>query len=324
MERVFNKPVIVISKCIEHGHCRYDGTQISSPFIKNLEDYVEFIPVCPEVAMGLSIPREAVRVVLDGDEHKLILSQTGGDVTKLMNDFSEKYLNSLKEVNIHGFILKNRSPSCGIKDVKMYKTYGKASAIGKASGFFGREVVKAYEDFAIEDEGRLMSYNIREHFLTRIFTFAKYDDVIKANKMKDLIKFHSQNKYLLMAYHQKNQKLLGKIVANHEAKKVEDVIVEYLELLRKSLEKPSRRGTNINMLMHLLGYFKNDLNKEEKSYFLDVLEQYSAKKVPFSVPISLIYSWVIRFEQPYLMDQTIFRPYPIGILDVNDSGKGID
>lgn len=321
MNRTFNKPVVIISKCIEHGHCRYDGSQIGSNFVKSLEQYIDFIPVCPEVEIGLTIPRETIRVIIENNTEKLIHSLSGFDITNLMNDFSSNYIKTLENKRIHGFILKSRSPSCGIKDVKLYKTHGKSNSIGKTSGFFAREIINHFNGLAMEDEGRLTNYNIREHFLTQIFTFSQFDDVINAKTIKALIHFHSINKYLLMAYHQTNQKLLGKIVANFEGKKPENAIAEYYELLKKSFLTPLRTGSNINMLMHLFGYFKNELTKEEKAFFLDQLEQYNTKKIPFSVPISLIFSWVVRFNEPYLIHQTIFRPFPVDILNIADSSK---
>ena len=319
------RPRIVISKCIEHGYCRYDGSQTKSPFVKKLDEFLDIVTICPEVEIGLPIPREAVRVVKVDEEYKLLYSTTGTDVSDKMRTFAEGFADEYEEEDIHGFILKSRSPSCGIKDVKVYKTIGKAPSLAeKTNGFFGHSILERFPDVAIEDEGRLRNYNIREHFLTRIYTMARYDEVIKEQTMRRLIEFHSNNKYLLMAYNQKYQKELGKIVANHEKLPTDNVINEYKNILKLALAKPLRRGTNINMLMHLFGYFKKVLSKDEKAYFLDILEQYSLKKVPFSVPISVIYVWVIRFDEEYLKNQEIFNPYPIEILDVTDSGKGID
>lgn len=319
------RPTVIISRCLEHGYCRYDGSQASSPFIKGLDEYLDIITVCPEVEIGLPTPRESIRIIKEDGQYKLVYSRSGTDVSVRMTSFAENFQKDHQDISVHGFVLKSRSPSCGVKDVKVYKTVGKAPSMGeKTSGFFGKVVLESFDGVAIEDEGRLTNYNIREHFLTRIYTMAEFDEVIEQQKMKGLIDFHSNNKYLLMAYHQKYQKELGKIVANHEKKPIQVVINEYLSMLKKALEKPLRRGTNINMLMHLLGYFKKVLSQEEKAYFLDVLEQYSDKKVPFSVPISLVYAWVIRFDEPYLKNQRIFCPYPKQILDVTDSGKGID
>lgn len=319
-----NKPLVFISSCIELKACRYDGTKIHSEFVKRLKDYLDIITVCPEMSIGLSIPREAIRVIKN-DQERLVYSLTGKDVTKDMTDFSSQYVDTLKDKNIHGFILKNRSPSCGMKDVKVYKNFGKSMALpDKTTGYFSREILKKYPSAAIEDEGRLMNYHIREHFLTRVFTMHAYDQVIEAEDMKTLIDFHSQHKYLLMAYSQSMQKTLGKIVANHDNLPVLEVILNYKESLQLALSHPLRRGTNINMLMHLFGYFKKDLKKEEKSYFLNLLDLYKNRKIPFTVPLTLLYGWVIRFDQSYLMDQKIFNPYPVEILDVSDSGKGID
>ncbi|BES63944.1 DUF523 and DUF1722 domain-containing protein [Gottschalkiaceae bacterium SANA] len=319
------KPVIFVSKCLEQEACRYDGSMISNAFVKTLVEYVDFITVCPEKEIGLPVPREALRIVHHLDEDRLMFSKSGKDVSHDMVEFANAFLNPLVSKGIHGAILKGRSPSCGIKGVKSYQNFGKSPPTGTmTAGFFGKVFTEKFQGLAIEDEGRLRNYNIREHFLTRIFTMASFDIVKEEKTMKSLIDFHSDNKYLLMAYHQKNQKMLGKIVANHEKKDIDKVINEYEEGLQKALATPMRRTTNINMLFHLLGYFKEKIAKEEKAYFLDLLEQYSTKKVPFSLPLSLIGAWVVRFDEPYLKRQTIFKPYPRGILEVTDSGKGID
>ena len=320
-----DRPVVLLSKCIEHEACRYDGTMIGDGFVKRLQDYVDFILVCPEVEIGLPVPREAIRIIKKDDIEQLVFSRSGGEVTQKMRDFGKSYIKTLIGKPIHGAILKSRSPSCGPKDVRVYKDFGKAACTQiKTTGFFCREVINNFEGLAIEDEGRLTNYNIRDHFLTRIFAMASFEHVKKENTLKSLIQFHSHNKYLLMAYHQTNQKKLGTIVGNHKNIDIEVVINKYEQILKATLARPMNRGKNMNMLMHLMGYFKNDLSKEEKAYFLDLLEQYSSRKVPFSVPLTLIGSWVVRFNEEYLKDQTIFKPYPNSILEVTDSGKGIN
>lgn len=318
-------PTVLISNCIEHGATRYDGSMIGNPFVKKLKSYVTFIPVCPEVAIGLPVPREAIRIVLQDGQQKLVHSLTGGEVTEQMTTFSRNYIKKMGDQTIHGAILKSRSPSCGIKDVKMYKNIGKSPSSGqKTKGYFGGAVIDAYPDMAVEDEGRLTNFNIREHFLTRIYTMADFDQVKEKGTIKALIDFQSRHKYLLMAYHQAHQKSLGKLVANHEKFAVEDVLISYEDLLKKALANPLKHGRNTNMLLHIFGYFKDDLLSEEKSYFLDLLTQYNDKKVPFSVPLSLLGAWVIRFDETYLKGQSIFEPFPKGIIEVTDSGKGID
>ncbi|MBN2899081.1 MAG: DUF1722 domain-containing protein, partial [Clostridia bacterium] len=256
----------MISKCIEHDACRYDGSMIASRFVKDLSPYVTFVPVCPEVAIGLTVPREALRIVREEGLQKLVTSLSGSDYTKQMTDFSETYCQSLDFEGFHGVILKSRSPSCGIKDVKTYGKIGKASCLPeKSEGFFGASVMHHHPYLAVEDEGRLLNYGIREHFLTRIFVAARFEEVKTRNTMAALVQFHSENKYLLMAYHQTEQKNLGKVVANHEKLSLASVLSEYEIHLKKALYRPMKKGRNTNMILHIFGYVSKALTPEEKA-----------------------------------------------------------
>ena len=205
----------------------------------------------------------------------------------------------------------------------MYAKTGKASCLPERSqGFFGEALLAEQPLIAVEDEGRLMNYSIREHFLTRIFTFERFDRVKKASSMTALIQFHSENKYLLMAYHQMEQKVLGKIVANHEQLPLERVFDDYETHLKMALKEPLKKGTNTNMILHMFGYVSKGLSSEEKQFFLELLDLYNEDKKPMSAIMTVLYGWVIRFDVAYLKMQRIFQPYPIEILDVLDSGKG--
>lgn len=323
--REFKKPNILISSCIGDCKCRYDGSNAKSEFVEKLEEYVNFTDVCPEVAIGLPIPRQALRIISpNGEEERLVFSKTGEDITDKMEKFSNEFLDKLDRENLDGAVLKSRSPSCGIKDVKVYKSFGKSSPASKKSkGTFAGCLIDRYEELAVEDEGRLTNYNIREHFLTRIFALAEFRYIKEANNINDLIKFHSNNKYLLMVYSQSQLKVLGKIVANHEKKDIEEILKDYQEHLHKALCCEVDTGRNINMLLHLFGYFSKDISKDEKVYFLDNLDDYSNNRIPFSVPLSLLRSWIIRFDNEYLKKQTIFESFPQTLTDVRDSGKNI-
>lgn len=307
------KPVILVSRCLEHDHCRYDGSMITSEFVKLLKPYVTFKTICPEVEMGLTIPRESIRMV-KSDRLYLKAFKTGTDVTHMMDNFLEE----LPRFQVDGAILKGRSPSCGMKDVKMYPDVGKVPAlIEKSAGFFGGYMTYQYPTLPIEDEGRLRNYDIREHFLTRIYTMARFKNV---KSIKELIDFHSRNKYLLMAYHQKNQKIMGRLVAGN--KHISETLKTYESFLYESLKTKMKPGRNINMMMHIFGYFSHHLNNDEKAFFLDQLDMYRNKKLPMSSLMSVLYAWVLRFDIGYLKDQAIFEPYPKDIMNVMDSGKG--
>ncbi|KMT21991.1 YbgA family protein [Clostridium cylindrosporum] len=322
--RVFKKPTILISNCIENEACRYNGAVAKSPFVNKLKPYVNFVLVCPEVAVGLPIPREALRIISNDNGKRIVFSKSGEDLTDKVNEFSDKFIEELSSDEIHGAILKSRSPSCGVRDVKVYNNHGKsASVVEKGRGLFADKIVTRFNQVPIEDEGRLTNYNIREHFLTKIFTFVDFREIKKRKCIESLIGFQSENKYLLMAHSPGNQKKLGQIIGDHKKIDIDDLFNEYEHYLHKALSIAPTTMRNINMLLHLFGYFSNELSQEEKAFFLDSLENYRTKKVPFSVPLAIVHSWVIRFQNEYLLSQTIFETFPGDLVDVTDSGKGV-
>ena len=313
------RPRIVVSKCIEFEACRYNGLKIGSPIVRKLQDYVDFIPVCPEVEIGLGIPREAIRLIDAEGEVKLVNSMTGEDHTGKMQQFSEDFLDDLDAVD--GFILKSRSPSCGIKDVKLYKGIGKMPAMSsKSVGLFGAAVLDRFGELAVEEEGRLTNLNIREHFLGKIYTLARFR--LLPVKMGELVKFHAAHKYLFMAYNQAQLKLAGKVVANHEKLPVEEVFSSYRRLLHLILWRTPKISTNINVLMHLLGYFSDFLTAQEKAHFLDQMTLYRQKQLPLIALTTILRSWSLRYQQDYLLDQIYFEPFPQELMYITDSGKG--
>ena len=248
---------------------------------------------------------------------RLIQTATKQDYTEKMKEFTEEFLADLDEVD--GFILKNRSPSCGIKDVKYYVN---DIPSGTTAGLFAKEIKKSYPDAIIENEGRLKNFKIRENFLRNIFLLADFQKVASSNQIKELVAFHSRNKYLFMAYNQQYLKQLGRIVANHNQLDFKEVISNYKKELFKLLADSPSYKDNINVLMHLMGYFSENLSREEKEYFLGVIKKYRANKVPLSVPIGIINSWVIKYKNDYLAQQSFLKPYPEELVDIKDSGKG--
>ncbi len=313
--REFVKPKVVVSKCLEFDHCRYNGDMITSQIVAKLKEYVDFLPVCAEVEIGLGVPRTPVRIVLDSGEYRLIQPASGKDVTEDMKLFCTNFLDSVGEVD--GFILKFRSPSCGLKDVKVYPSAGKSGAIKKTAGYFGEAVLKRNPLLPIEDEGRLRNDRIKEHFLTKLFIFAAFRKVKSEGSMKDLVRFHTENKYLLMAYSQAELRKLGSIVANKEKKPFKELISDYEAHLYNAFMKPPRYTSNINVLMHALGHFSEKLSNGEKALFFDWIQKYREGRSSLCPAINTIRSWIVRFEDQYLMHQTFFEPYPEGLMEIN-------
>lgn len=312
--RQFVRPKIVISKCIEFDHCRYDGSLIPSDFVKALKPHVDFTPICAEMEIGLGVPRSSVRIISADGDFRLVQPATDLDVTERMRDFSSRFLGSLSEVD--GFILKHRSPSCGMKDIKVYSGSEGFGAVSKTSGFFGGAVVKRFPDLAIEDEGRLRNYNIREHFLTKLYALAGFREVQEKGSISELILFHTANKLLLAVHSQKEANILGNIAANREGLTFAEQARRYREHLAIALRRPPKYTSKANMLMHSLGYFSDKLSREEKAHFISNVEKFKQRKIPFSALLVTIQSWIARFDEGYLKNQTIFEPFPEDLIEL--------
>lgn len=314
--REFVRPKVVVSRCLGFDHCRYNGGIISSPIVANLMEYVDFLPICPEVEIGLGVPRDPVRIILEDGEQRLVQSASGRDVTEVMEAFCTDFLDSAG--NIDGFILKYRSPSCGIKDVKVYPGAAlKSAAIGKTSGYFGGAVLKEFPFLPVEDEGRLRNARIKEHFMTRLFILAAFRNVKSEGRMRNLVAFHSENKYLLMVYSQAELQKLGAIVANKERITFPELASEYERHLYIALSRPPKYTSSINVLMHAFGHFSEKLSSPEKALFFDWIQKYRDGKTSICPAINTLRSWAVRFEDQYLTNQTFFEPYPEGLTEVD-------
>ena len=315
----FPRPRIVVSRCLGFDHCRWNGLMASSDVVRLLREYVEFLPVCPEVEIGLGVPRDPVRIIRGaGGGPRLVQPASGGDYTGEMTAHVAELLDSLSQVD--GFVLKSRSPTCGIKDVKHYHSIERGAGADVGAGFLGAAVRERFAHLAVEDEGRLTNYGLRHHYLTQIFSFAAMRQVAAIGTVGAWVQFQAENKLLLMAYSQQEMRALGRIVANREGLSASQVTAAYREHFYQALSRPPRSTSHINVLMHAFGYF--ELSGGEKRYFLECLEDYRAGRIPLSVCIAIVYAWIVRFEQAYLAQQRYFAPYPEDLLLVTDSGKG--
>jgi uncharacterized protein YbgA (DUF1722 family)/uncharacterized protein YbbK (DUF523 family) len=314
------RPTLVLSKCLALDACRYNGQLIRAPFVLQLMPFVELSPVCPEVELGLGVPRPPIRLVRRGESLQLYQPDTRRDVTHDMEDFTERFIGGLGDVD--GFILKSRSPSCGIKDTKVYGGADDTQPLGRGAGLFGGAVLERFPRAAVEDEGRLTSYRLRHHFLTKLFARASFRAVKTSGRMAELARFQTENKLTLMAYHQTELRALGRIVANPEKRPFAEVAAAYEEHLTHALERPPRNTSNINVMMHALGYVSDGLSAGEKRHFLHALDEYRAGRMSLSAPLVLLQSWIERFDQPYLREQTFLDPYPQELTDPPDSAGG--
>ncbi len=315
--RRFVKPIVVVSKCIEFAPVRWDGRIISSGLVKQLKNHLDFKPVCPEVEIGLGVPRETLRIVKIGQELRLLQPATGLDLTEKMQRFSKDFLDSLKEVD--GFILKSGSPSSAIKDARIYPSIGKVAVIGRGPGFFGKAVLERYPQVASEDEKRLLNNRIREHFLTKLFTIGDFRAVKNSGSGKELVAFQARNKLLFTAYSQVHLNAMGRIVAERKKRTFAETIADYQVHFYAALKFPPRRGANSNVLTKAAGYFTRQLTHAEKTFFLDSVDKYTLGLLPLSAPLNILREWIIRFNEEYLQQQTFFEPFPESLATLETS-----
>lgn len=315
------KPRIIVSRCLGFDNCRYNGQTMPNDFVEHLKDYVEFITVCPEVEIGLGIPRDPVRVAEVKGEKLLYQPATEKEFTSDINKWCEDFYNNNEDID--GFILKNRSPTCGIGDVKVYQGLSKSAKASKGNGFFGDYIIKNYENFPVEDEGRLTNFEIRDHFLIKLYSFTEFKQIRKNFRLRDLVKFHTENKLLFMSYNQQGLKRLGQILANHENREKSEVFEKYQTEFLGIFSKKPKTTAIINVLFHAFGGISKNLTKDEKDFLLNTIEEYRDERIPLSTVTYLLHSLAIRFENEYLISQSLLRPYPKDLMSTLDSSKKV-
>nr|WP_321465428.1 DUF523 and DUF1722 domain-containing protein [uncultured Desulfobulbus sp.] len=316
----FPRPKILVSRCLGFAACRYDGQILKNGFIEQLRDDIDLIPVCPEADCGLGTPRAPIR--LCHSEQGLVVYQpaTQTDVTARLQATITAIVTDSPEMD--GAILKSKSPSCGLYDSKIYRGVEKPQPLKKGPGIFGEQVLRRYEGAAIEDEMRLTNLTLREHFLIKVFTLARFRELSAQPTMGALVAFHASHKLLFLAYNQSRFRLAGKIVANHEKLPLSEVVNRYRAELVHILDMPMRIPGVINTLYHAFGWISEHMGSEEKQYLINTIEEYRDERLPLQAVTRLIEAQALRFANKYLLSQVFLRPYPRALAVLHDSGRG--
>lgn len=296
------KPKIIFSRCFFEP-VRYNGGIVIDDFIEKFKNHVECVFICPEVEIGLGIPRPHL-ILIQNNEKRLIQPETGTDLTGKMLQYVKNTVDNLN--GIDGAVLKSKSPSCGVSSTKLYRD---RRVIGKTDGFLAEELKKKFPSMPVEDEGRLRNKEIREHFLTRVFSFSELKALAKSLTIKELIEFHTRYKYLLMTYSQKYLKQLGSIVADREISQDEKYL-KYKELFFYAFRNKPSNKKHVNTLMHIFGHISEHLNSKEKQHFLKLLEKYRNRKIELKVLIELLRNFAYRLDNQYILIQKYLNPFP--------------
>jgi len=300
-----------ISTCLLGEHVRYDGGHKLDRFLTfTLGQYIEYVPVCPEVECGLSVPREALRLLGRPDSPRLVTVRTGKDITGQMLTWAHERLSGLEREGLCGFIFKSDSPSSGMERVKVYNEKG--VPVKKGAGIFAGAFMEHFPLLPVEEEGRLHDPEIRENFIERIFTLHRWREAVSQKRIRGtLVDFHTRHKLLILSHSQKHYHLMGKLVAHAHGIPLEDLYGQYESLLMEALKLRSTIKKNTNVLQHMMGYFKKDLTADEKKEMLEIIGQYTQGHIPLVVPITLINHYVRKYNQTYLKQQYYLNPHPL-------------
>jgi len=305
---------IGISTCLLGEKVRYDGGHKLDRYItETLGQYFDYVPVCPEVEYGLPIPRESLRLAGDPASPRLLTTRTGIDHTDGMSRWAERRLDELGHEGLCGFIFKSRSPSSGLKGVKVYTPSGMPSHTGV--GIFAAAFTRRNPRLPVTDDGRLHDPGLRETFIDLVFVYRRWQQFLnKGGGAKDLVAFHTDLKFLILAHSPKHYSTLGQIVARAGSLKPDELHASYGSLLMEALRLQATTSKNTNVLLHSVGYFKKQLTSDEKKELLDVIGTYQKGYVPLIVPITLINHYVRKYREPYLERQFYFSPSPVELM----------
>jgi len=309
-----NKITLGISSCLLGNPVRYDGGHKLDHFLTDtLGNYVDWVPVCPEAAAGFGIPREVMSLEGHPGAPRLRTVWTGIDLTGPLQRWIKGELKALKEIDISGFVFKARSPSCGVRDTKVFDATCRVRSIGP--GLFAKAVKERFPFLPIEDEGRMHDPGLRESFIERVFVYRRWQEYIKEDgSLGGLVAFHSDHKYLLMAHSQKHYSALGKMVAASKKMRRSELHTEYLSALMEGLQLIATPKKNANVLQHMAGYFKDTLSAGEKKDLREVIANYHDGLVPLIVPITLLRHYVRKYQEDYLARQFYLNPHPLELM----------
>jgi uncharacterized protein YbgA (DUF1722 family)/uncharacterized protein YbbK (DUF523 family) len=298
-----------VSGCLLGQQVRYDGGHKKDYFLTGtLDPFVEFVPVCPELELGLGVPREPIHLEQRGQTVRLRTVKTGRDLTSAMTRFAEKRVAELMSRDLCGFVFKKDSPSCGIQGVKVYSEEGKANKSGR--GLFARVLMEAHPQLPVEEEGRLQDARLRENFLERVFAYRRLKDFLgRRPSPGDWGAFHAREKLLLLSHDTSGYQSLGRLVANIASHPVEGA-ENYKALFMETLRKIATPGRHANVLQHMAGYLKRQLPPEDKQEIVEAIEDFRRGLTPLIVPVTLIRHHVRRHAVAYLLGQSYLDPHP--------------
>lgn len=311
---------IGVSSCLLGETVRWDGGHKKDRFlVDTLGPFVTWVPVCPEVEVGLGTPRNTLRLErssADG-EIRLKMPRDGSDHTRSMEAFSRRRARELREERLSGYVFKKNSPSCGLRAVKVYGPQGAPNRSGQ--GIFARAMAEAFPHLPMEEEGRLHDPRLREAFVSHVLAFRRWQSLEEQGlARRRLMRFHELHKFALMARNQAGTRRLGRILGLAEkSQPVKALAGRYLDAFSEIMRRPASRKGHTNVLQHLAGYVSSQLDGEDRQELTETIEHYRLGLLPLIVPVTLLRHHARRQGAPYLSQQVYLYAHPHELMLLN-------
>ena len=304
------RPRLGISACLLGQRVRFDGGHKQDAFLcETFGPFVEWIPVCPEVEVGMGVPRETVRLIGAPSDPRMIAERSGRDWTIAVKRFAAIRANELADLKLSGYVFKKNSPSCGVERVRVYDSKNVPARRGR--GLFAATVMTRLPLLPVEEEGRLNDPALRENFIERVFCYHRWQEALAgAKSARALIEFHTRHKYLLLAHSERHYRRLGRSVAAVKKTSLRATYEEYGRIFMEGLAICASAKKHANVLDHLMGYFSDRLSAAERRELVELIRDFRRQLVPLIVPITLIRHYVKKYDVDYLAAQVYLAPSP--------------
>ncbi|HWG89674.1 MAG TPA: DUF523 and DUF1722 domain-containing protein [Candidatus Thermoplasmatota archaeon] len=307
-------PRLGISACLLGDAVRYNGGHARDVVLtETFAPYFDWVPVCPEVEVGMGAPRETVHLeATEGARSpRLVAPKSGTDWTDRMRAYSEARVAALRAQGLHGYILKKDSPSCGMERVRVHFPAAEHAVKRTGRGLFAEALLRAWPQLPVEEEGRLRNLALRENFVERVYCYQRWTRFLETRpRPGDLVEFHKAHRYALRAHSPRRAKALGQLVAHAGVGDFDGLLRAYGDGFMACLREPATVKRHADVLYHLLGYVKGYLGPEQKREVVDLVEDFRLGRVPLVVPLALLKHHLREHPDPWVAAQIYLDPYP--------------
>lgn len=310
-----DKILIGVSSCLVGEKVRFDGGHKQNRYVLDtLGQYFSYRPFCPEIAIGLGVPRETIRLIeIDGRIEAIGNKTADLNVTAPLIRCADEQQSWHRE--IFGYIVKKDSPSCGMERVRVYQG---EQPQRKGVGLYTQTMAQNFPSLPVEEEGRLGDPVLRESFVKRVYIYRRWREMLEAGLDWSLLTdFHARHKLILYSHDQDRGRRLGRELSQAHRESIDDYAPRYLAEMMSILRIYAKRSNHVNVLEHIRGYLKQDLDSSDKRELTYSIENYRRGLLPLIVPITLLRHHFRRHPDPYIERSYYMQPHPDELMLLN-------